>query len=65
MSLRFFSDHCVPAKVAHVLHQRGHDVVVLRHVLHPHSPDDLVIAKAAGASALRGIWNAWNASNDS
>ncbi|RJP42406.1 MAG: hypothetical protein C4547_00670 [Phycisphaerales bacterium] len=46
MSLRFLSDQCVPAEVVGVLRQRGHDVVALRQVLHPRSPDDLVIAKA-------------------
>lgn len=46
MSLRFFSDQCVPAEVIRVLRQRGHDVTALRQVLHPRSPDDLVIAKA-------------------
>jgi predicted nuclease of predicted toxin-antitoxin system len=46
MSLRFLSDQCVPAEVARVLRQRGHEVIELRQTLPPRSPDELVIAKA-------------------
>jgi predicted nuclease of predicted toxin-antitoxin system len=46
MSLRFLSDQCVPAGVAHALRERGHEVILLRQVVHPRSPDDVVIAKA-------------------
>src|SRR5438093_7326724 len=46
MSLRFFSDQCVPTEIARVLRQRGHEVIALREVLHPRSPDQVVIAKA-------------------
>jgi predicted nuclease of predicted toxin-antitoxin system len=46
MSLRFFSDQCVPAAVGRALEARGHQVTLLRAVLPPRSRDEVVIAKA-------------------
>ena len=46
MSLRFLSDQCVPARITDTLRKGGHDVIPLRQVLHPRSPDEVVIAKA-------------------
>jgi predicted nuclease of predicted toxin-antitoxin system len=46
MSLSFFSDQCVPFQVSNSLRQSGYDVVLLREVIPPRSPDPLVIAKA-------------------
>lgn len=46
MSLRFFSDHCVPSAIIATLRHHGHEVVVLRDILPPRSIDPDVIAKA-------------------
>jgi predicted nuclease of predicted toxin-antitoxin system len=39
-------DHDVPADVAMVMHQRGHDVVELRNLLPTDTPDEMVWARA-------------------
>ncbi|MGH8019181.1 MAG: DUF5615 family PIN-like protein [Opitutaceae bacterium] len=44
--MRFFLDHDVATDVAMVLRQRGHDVVELRTVLPPDTPDEVVWAHA-------------------
>ena len=46
MSLRFFSDHCVPMEVARRLGREGHQILLLRDLLPKRSPDPVVIAKA-------------------
>lgn len=46
MSLRFFSDQCVPASISEGLQSVGHDVVRLREHLPPNAVDPAVIAKA-------------------
>lgn len=52
MSLRFFSDQCVPASITEHLRQRGHLVTVVRDVLPIRSPDPVVIAKAQDLGAI-------------
>lgn len=46
MSLRFFSDHCIPTAVSRSLSKEGHQVLLLRDVMPTRSPDAEVIAKA-------------------
>jgi len=46
MSLRFFSDQCVPAEITDTLRRHGHQVTLLREVLPIRSLDPAVIAKA-------------------
>ena len=46
MSLRFFSDQCVPAEITDTLRRYGHQVALLREVLPIRSLDPAVIAKA-------------------
>ena len=46
MSLRFFSDQCVPTEITDTLRRHGHDVTLLREVLPIRSLDPVVIAKA-------------------
>jgi predicted nuclease of predicted toxin-antitoxin system len=46
MSLRLFSDQCVPAEITDTLRRHGHDVTLLREVLPIRSLDPMVIAKA-------------------
>jgi predicted nuclease of predicted toxin-antitoxin system len=46
MSLRFFSDHCVPTEMVLILRQKGHEVIMLRDVMPVRSSDAKVIAKA-------------------
>jgi len=52
MSLRFFSDQCVPAEITESLKQHGHAVTLLREVLPVNSPDPVVIAKAEDLGAI-------------
>src|SRR6267378_1630689 len=52
MSLRLFSDQCVPKEISDALRRRGHDVTVLREVLPIRSPDPEVIAKAQELDAI-------------
>lgn len=44
--MRFLLDHDVAADVAMILRQRGHDIVELRAVLAPTTPDEEVWAHA-------------------
>src|SRR5438270_1575872 len=52
MSLRVFSDQCVPTEISDTLRRHGHDVIVLRDVLPIRSPDSRVIAKAQELDAI-------------
>ena len=52
MSLRIFSDQCVPAEITETLQRRGHHVTLLREVLPIRSPDPAVIAKAQELGAI-------------
>jgi hypothetical protein len=44
LSIKFFVDHCVPDSVGRVLHDAGHEVILLRERIAPDSPDPLVAA---------------------
>ncbi len=46
MSLRFFTDHCVPNSVTQTLQDAGHDVFILKEHILRDSDDAVVIAKA-------------------
>ena len=52
MSLRFFSDQCVPTEITEILRRHGHEVTVLREVLPIRSLDPAVIAKAQELRAI-------------
>lgn len=52
MSLRFFSDQCVPAEISETLRQHSHQVTLLREVLPIRSLDPAVIAKAQALGAI-------------
>ena len=52
MSLRFFSDQCVPAEITHILRRHGHQISLLREVLPIRSVDPVVIAKAQELDAI-------------
>ncbi len=52
MSLRFFSDHCVPVEITDILRRHGHQVILLREVLPIRSLDPLVIDKAQELGAI-------------
>ena len=52
MSLRFFSDQCVPSEISESLKRGGHEVVLLREVLPINSRDLAVIAKAQQLGAI-------------
>ena len=52
MNLRFLSDQCVPAEIAGMLRDHGHQVTLLRDVLPVRSPDSVVIVKAQELGAI-------------
>ncbi len=52
MSLRFFSDQCVPAEITDTLRRHGRQVTLLREALPIRSPDSVVIAKAQEPGAI-------------
>ena len=52
MSLRLFSDQCVPAEITDTLRRHGHTVTLLREVLPIRSLDPVVIAKAQELGAI-------------
>ena len=52
MSLRFFSDQCVPAEITDTLRRHGHQAILLREVLPIRSLDPVVIAKAQELDAV-------------
>ena len=52
MSLRFFTDHCVPTSVIEALQGDGHEVLILKQHIPSNSDDALVIAKAREIDAI-------------
>lgn len=52
MSLRFFSDQCVPAEITDILRRHGHQVTLLREVIPIRSLDPVVIAKAQESGTI-------------
>ena len=52
MSLRFFADHCVPMEVVRRLRHEGHEVLTLRELMPPRSPDPMVIGKAQDLNCI-------------
>jgi len=52
MSLRFFSDQCVPAEITDTLRRHGNEVILLREQLPIRSQDPVVIAKAQELGAI-------------
>jgi hypothetical protein len=52
MSLRFFSDQCVPAEITGALRRHGHRATLLREDLPIRSPDSVVFAKARELGAI-------------
>ena len=52
MSLRFFSDQCVPAEITDILRRHGHQVTLLWEVLPIRALDPVVIGKAQELGAI-------------
>ena len=52
MSLRVFTDHCVPTSVIEALQQGGHEVLILRDQMPTNSVDADVIAKSQEVDAI-------------
>ena len=52
MSLRFFTDHCVPASVIEALQGGGHEVLILKQHIPINSIDADVIAKTQQLDAI-------------
>jgi predicted nuclease of predicted toxin-antitoxin system len=52
MSLRFFTDHCVPTSVIEALRGGGHEVLILKQHIPKNSDDADVIAKAQEINAI-------------
>ncbi len=52
MSLRFFTDHCVPRSVAESLGHAGHEVLLLKKHLPIESEDPVIIAEAQKLAAI-------------
>ena len=52
MSLRLLADHCISKEIIDAMREMGHDVVRLKDVLAPDSPDAVVIAKAKEIDAV-------------
>ena len=52
MSLRFFTDHCVPTSVIEALQGAGHEVLILKQQIRTNSNDGDVIAKAQEIDAM-------------
>jgi len=52
MSLRFFTDHCVPNSVIHTLRTAAHEVFILKEHIPRDSDDAIVIAKAQELDAI-------------
>jgi predicted nuclease of predicted toxin-antitoxin system len=46
LSLKFFTDQCVPATIERGLRNKGYEVLVLKNHIPIDSPDEIVIAKA-------------------
>lgn len=52
MSLRFFTDHCVPRSVIQTFRDAGHEVFILKEHIPRNSDDPVVIAKAQELDAI-------------
>lgn len=52
MSLRFFTDHCVPTSVIEALQGGGHEVLILKQQIPTNSNDADVIGKAQEINAI-------------
>ena len=52
MSVRFFSDQCVPVEITDTLRRHGHHVTLLREALPIRSLDPVVIAEAPELGAV-------------
>ncbi|MDP2920436.1 MAG: DUF5615 family PIN-like protein [Dehalococcoidia bacterium] len=52
MSLRFFTDHCVPNYVVQYLREAGHEVLRLQDHIPADSPDQVVISHAQEIDAI-------------
>lgn len=52
MTLRFFTDHCVPNSVIQTLRDAGHAVFILKEHIPPESDDTVVIEKARELNAI-------------
>ena len=52
MSLRFFTDHCVPTSVIEALQSGGHEVLILKQHIPKNSNDADVLAKAQEINAV-------------
>lgn len=52
MSLRFFTDHCVPNSVIQVLRDAGHEVFILKEHIPQDSDDPVVIAEVQDLDAI-------------
>ena len=52
MGLRLLADHCISKEIIDAIRQMGHDVVRLKDVLAPDSPDAVVIRKAKEIDAV-------------
>lgn len=52
MSLKFFTDQCVPATIERGLRNKGYEVLVLKNHIPIDSSDEIVIAKAQELDAI-------------
>ena len=52
MTLRFFTDHCVPTSVVEALQGHGHEVLILKQHIPTNSNDADVIARAQEVDAI-------------
>jgi predicted nuclease of predicted toxin-antitoxin system len=52
LSLKFFTDQCVPASIGQSLQDNGYEVLVLKDHILIESPDEVVIAKAQELGAI-------------
>lgn len=52
MSLRFFTDHCVPTSVIEALQSGGHEVIILKQHIPKNSNDADVLAKTQEINAV-------------
>lgn len=52
MALRFLADHCISNFTINTLREAQHEVLRLRDLAPPDSPDTVVIAKAQGINAI-------------
>ena len=52
MRLKFLADHCVPTEIVEALRDMGQEVIRLRDLMPPDSPDIAVITKARDSDAI-------------